>query len=94
MRREKMSLFKLTVDYEMSHNDSPVGNFTEDFWVDAKDVQYVKYYYHKYTHENYTDVSRALEEMHVHPIADDIQHSIREIAEVDYINGLSHLRQV
>jgi len=89
-----MTMFKLTIDYEMSHNDTTVGNFTEDFWVKAKDVQYAKYYYHKYTHENYTDVNRMLEDEHIHPIADDREHSIREIAEVDCINGLSHLRQL
>ncbi len=89
-----MSLFKLTVEYKTSHNDTNFGNFIEYFWVKAKDVQYAKYYYHKYTHENYTDVNRALEDEHIHPISDDTEHSIREIAEVDYVNGWTHISQV
>lgn len=89
-----MSLFRVTVEYELENTKSNAGAYIEDFCINASDAQMAKYYYHKFTHENYSDVDRNEEESHIHGINNVIRHSLREIAEVEYVNGLSPLRQV
>ncbi len=89
-----MSLFRVTVEYELDNTKSNAGAYIEDFCINASDVQMAKYYYHKFTHENYSDVSRIQEDEHIHGINDVINHTLTEIAEVEYVNGLSPLRQV
>jgi hypothetical protein len=94
MEEDKMSLFRVTVEYGIEEVANAAPVMSEDFFVQAEDVQMAKYFYHKYTHENYTSVDRSEEIDHIHGIGETLEHGIREIAEVDYVNGLSHLRKV
>jgi hypothetical protein len=88
-----MSLFRVTVEYLL--NDTPnTATLEEDFLVEAANVQMAKYFYHKYTHDNYGDVSRTQEDDHIHGIGDTFEHSIKEISATDYASGMSALRRL
>jgi len=40
-------------------------------------------------------VNRKLEDMHMHPLGNgEVQHTLVEVQEVDYINGLTPISQV
>jgi|APHM01.1.fsa_nt_gi hypothetical protein len=88
-----MSLYKIAVEFAVSPSPAIGSNFVQEFWVSAQDKQYAKYFYHKYTHENYENVNRAEEDKHRH-LCENLEHSVREITEVDYVNGLPNLRRL
>jgi len=78
-----MTVFNVTVEYEV---ENPQTNATleEEFLVEADGVQMAKYFYHKYTHDNYANVSRSQEDDHIHGVGDSFKHSIKEITRTDY----------
>jgi len=91
-----MTQYKAVVEYELINEAGRiVGTFADEFFSLAKGPQYVKEQYHRYTHENYIDVNRKLEDMHMHPLGNgEVQHTLVEVQEVDYINGLTPISQV
>jgi len=81
-----MTLYKATIEYYVKNSSGKrIGSFTDEFFSSAKNPQYVKEKYHRYTHENYEDVDRALENDHTHQIGTgEITHQLLDIKEVAY----------
>ena len=77
-----MSKYIATVRYDIEQLSVEV-----EYSARAKGIQYVKEQYHRYTHENYADVSRESEDEHTHPISDEsFQHTLVDITPVDEVD--------
>jgi hypothetical protein len=93
MEGNNTTLFKVTVAYTVTNGQEAIGTLTETFWCSARNEQYVKEAYHRYTHENYdNNVSRRYEDVHTHPIGDTLEHKLTDIEAVESVSGLKHIR--
>jgi len=72
-----MKGYKVIVDFAFA---SIVTQNT--FGVFAKDEQFAKEKFHRYTHENYRDVNRSKEDEHIHFLGDELTQMLVSIEEV------------
>lgn len=87
-----MSKYIVEVRYDIGWS-----SMVEEFAVRAKSAQHAKEQYHRYTHENYDDVSREFEDSHFHQIGSaSFSHSLLDVRPVDgaELYGLPPIREL